>query len=462
MTLLRSIMRNRTTFASLASLASLASAITIAVAACHNAPPPPPPAPLPLSDTANAGLAWVQAHAQPFNALDSVPGADERARIYSLTNGARIIGFSELSEGSHEFPLALRRALIALADSGVRGLAVQASMADAMEIDRYVRGAPGDARRLLRTLGLWRYETREMIGLVETMRDWNRAHPDRTVGFYGFEIPTAAHAVATITTLPDSVLGTALKAFLVQRYSCVAMNEGAQWGREGRAQDSTFWSSCGPATVQAQDSVIALRQRSGARNASTLAFAEQMARLVAHHVSVGLRRLPRQEGNAEHVMFLANSLGANARLILVGGDVEMGRLTLDKTTVQTGVPLGQRLGAGYRNIAFAFGDGVIRARVPNPNARTAEPPGLSDAQIRPPTPGSYEDVLARAAPSAYWLDTRNPPSDLAGVWLKGPRPMRLVADFYTPLAPQQVETPIELPAFYDIVLFVKHATPARQ
>jgi erythromycin esterase-like protein len=155
-------------------------------------------------------------------------------------------------------------------------------------------------------------------------------------------------------------------------------------------------------------------------------------------------------------------LGANARLILVGGDVEMGRLTLDKTTVQTAVALGQRLGAGYRSIAFAFGDGEIRARVPNMRARTAEPPGLSDARIRPPTPGSIEDVLWRAAPAAYWLDTRNAPSDVAGGWLKGPHPMRMVADVYTPMAPQQVETPIALPAYFDVVLFVKHATPARE
>jgi hypothetical protein len=30
------------------------------------------------------------------------------------------------------------------------------------------------------------------------------------------------------------------------------------------------------------------------------------------------------------------------------------------------------------------------------------------------------------------------------------------------MAPQQVETPIALPAYFDVVLFVKHATPARE
>jgi erythromycin esterase-like protein len=442
----------------------LFSLAIVAAAACRSTPPVPPPAPVPLSDSAVAALGWVQTHTAPFAPSDSVASAEERARIFALTSGARIIGFSELTEGTHEFPLIMRRALFALADSGVRGVALQASMAEAMELDRYVRGGSADVRRTLRNLNppqSERISTRETAALVEALREWNRANPTKQIGFYGFEIPTASRAVQTITTLPDSIVGAPLKSWLAQRYACVAMNEGAQWGREGRAADSTFWSSCGPATTQALDSVIALRSRAPASRQATLAYAEQMARLIQHHVSVGLRRLARQEGNAEHVMFLANMLGSNARLVLWGGDVEMGRLTLDKTTVQTGVALGQRLGAGYRAIAFTVGDGVLRARVPNRNARGGELPGLTNASILPPSANTYEDVLIRATPGAYWLDLRNTPPDIAGAWLKGPRGIRLITEVYVQEAPAQFETPVSFPENYDGVVFVKHATPAR-
>jgi len=441
---------------------TVVSSFIVGIAACHSAPPPPPPPPVPLSDSATAALRWVESHASAFGADDSVATPAERAEIFALTTGARIIGFSELNEGTHEFPYVVRRAVLALADSGVRGIAIQASMADAMEIDRYVRGGNGDARRLLRTLDNWRWETREMVALVESIRAWNMAHRDREIGFYGFEIPTAAHAVRVITTLPDSLTGPALKSWLVQHYACVAMNEGAHWGLEGRAADSTFWASCGPATTQGLDSIVALRRRLGSRGASDLAFAEEMARLVAHHVSVGLRRMKREDANAEHVMFLANIAGENARLVLWGGDVEMGRLTLDKTTVQTGVPLGQRLGARYRAIAFTYGDGVIRTHVPNPNARIGDEPGLSTITVTPPQPNTYEDVFRRAPESAYWLDMRALPSDLAGAWLKGPRPMRFITDAYSPLAsPTAFQTPIEFPANYDAVVFVKKVSAAK-
>lgn len=435
-------------------------ATMVAAAACHSAPPPPPPPPQPLSDSASAALQWVESHAAPMNPSDSVASAAERNALLALTGGARVIGFTELNEGTREFTYLVRRALFALADSGVRGIAVQGSMADAMEIDRYVRGGNGDVRRLLRTIGSWRYETREMAAFVDAIRDWNRAHSDRAIDFYAFEIPTASHAVRVIESLPDSITGAALKSWLVQRYACVAMNEGAHWGLEGRASDSTFWNSCGPATAQALDSIVALGQRRGARAGSDLAFAEEMARLVAHHVSVGLKHMKREDGNYEHVMFLANLLGPNARLMLWGGDVEMGRLVLEKTTVQTGVPLGQHLGAGYRAIAFTYGDGTIRTHVPNPNARTAEEPGLSDVDVRPPGPNSLEDMLRRATPSAFWLDMRNLPNDMGGAWLKGPRQLRFITDVYAPFAPQTAfETPVEFPANFDALVFVKRVSP---
>src|SRR3954470_434586 len=284
----------------------LAAAI-VAASACHKTPPPPPPAPIPMTDSAVAAVSWVQANATGFTPDDStLANAPERAKLYEMTAGARVIGFSELVEGTHELPYIMRRAVLALADSGVRGIALQASMADAMDVDFYVRGARGDLRRILRKLNppeSQRIATREMAALVEALRTWNNRNPNKQIGFYGFEIPTAAHAVSEITSLPDSVLGAPLKAWLTQRYACVARNEGAHWGLEGRAADSTFWASCGPETTAAMDSVIALHQRS-TRHGAQLAFAEQAARLIQHHVRVGLARLTRHEGNAEHVQFL--------------------------------------------------------------------------------------------------------------------------------------------------------------
>lgn len=446
--------------------ATVVSAIAI-LTACHSAPPPPPPAPVPLSDSAASAVRWVDAHAAPFGATDSVASAAERRSIVALAGEARIVGFSELTEGTHEFPLIVRRALFTLADSvGVRGLAIQAPMAETMELDRYVRTGVGDPKKIARTLGSWRWATVEMLGLINAIRERNRTvSVDKQIGFYGFEIPSAAHAVQVVTALPDSVTGPALGAWIRREYRCVAENEGAHWGLEGRAADSTFWQRCGPITAAGADSLAALKRRVSATspNAATVAFAEQMARLIQHHVSVGLRRLPRQEGVAEHVLFLASSLGPNTRLMIWGGDVEAGRLTLGPSTVQTGVPLGVKLGALYRPIAFVFGDGSVRAqRLSSGRSRDGNGlSGLRDVPVRPPGADVYEDVFRRASPAAFWLDMRSLAND-NGVWLRGPHQARLITEVYAPEAPEAYLTPLEFPKFFDAVVFVRHVTPAQQ
>lgn len=445
-------------------LGSLFAALVIS--ACRSAPKTPPPPPPPLSDSAAAALQWVESHRTVFGAMDSVASPAERAFLLSFANNAQIVGFSELTEGTQEFAYIVRRAVFALADSSrLRGLAIQASMADAMEVDRYVRGGSGDLTRILRPLGSWRWQTREVRALIDAMRAYNagRASGDQ-VGFYGFEIPTAQHAVNVIDSLPEAITGAPLKAWLRRTYSCVAINEGAHWGREGRPADSLYWRSCGPASRAALDSVTALRQRVGATGdaAPALAYAEQMAKLIEHHVRIGMRRLKREEFNMEHVLFLADLVGAGNKLMLWGGDVEMARLTLDGTTVQTAVPLSAKLGDKYRNIAFAFGNGSVRARSLSNIPRSGGEIGLSNVTILPPLPNTYEDVLGRASGTGgYWVDLRALPADAGGKWLGGPHPMRLITEQYSTLSPESFQTPLEFPKNFDVIAFIKTVSPTR-
>jgi erythromycin esterase-like protein len=255
----------------------------------------------------------------------------------------------------------------------------------------------------------------------------------------------------------------ALNQWLKRTYVCVSTNESAHWGLEGRAADSSFWNACGPATVAAADSIAALRGRYSptAPVMPDIVFAESMARLIRHHVSVGLRHLSRHEANAEHVLYVLDELGPGAKLLVWGGDVEMGRLTLQDRTVQTGVPLGEKLGDKYRAVAFAIGGGTIRARVPSTGrGGGGGEPGFANTRVAVPTSDSYEDVLMRSTSPTFWLDLRGLPSDSAGTWLHGPRQMRLISDLYTPLAPTAFETSVEFPKNYDAIVFARSVSPA--
>ena len=441
-------------------LALFATATVILGSACHSNKPPVVVAPPPLSDSALAAVRWIDAHGVPITVPDSVHPVADRIPVAEFVGNARVLGVSELVEGSHQFAGIMQSILATLSSHGFRALAVQAPMPEVMEIDRYVRTGNGDPKRWLRALGL-HWNTQEVFNLVQWVREYDRTRSSaEQIGFYGFEIPNAGHALQVITTLPDSVAGSGLNAFLKREVQCVTTGESAAWGREGPASDSTFWNRCRGATASIVDSLEALRARLGGRPAAQgmAAFAEQMARVAQHDADVGLRRLPRHEAVAEHILWLANLGGSDANLLVWGRDVESGRLTGEGNLVQSAVPLAKTLGDRYRNMAFTIGEGVVRAQPINVGQR--EPGGETSMRLRPPRLDSYEYVLNRGAGEALFFDMRTLGTDTASTWLKGPRSARLVSGVYSENPIGSFETPLQFPTYYDGLLFVKHATPA--
>jgi erythromycin esterase len=436
-------------------------ALVLTGAGCRRSAPVQVAAPVALEPAGAVALTWIDQHASPITISDSGRATIDPAALHAFVANARIVGISELTEGTREFPALIRALIWGLAERDtLRALAIQAPAAEAMELDRYVRGGSGTARATLRLLGSTHWETREMIELVDWLRAFNRTRPvPAQVGFYGFEIPNIAHAARVVTSLSDTSVSPSLKQWLTQQYGCVVEGERANWGREGYAADSTYWRRCAAVAFAAADSLGALRQRVAAtRPGSDIAFAEQMARLVAHSADVGLRRLPRHEAVAEHVLWIANTFATNGTLLVWGRDVEAGRLTLPNGgPTQMAVALTQKVSGRYRALAFAVGQGTIRAQRlamgREPGGETALPVGL-------PLADSYENVLNRSRHDAFLLDLRQPPSGEAGTWLTGPHSIRLISGQYAPEVQESFVTAVKFPEYYDGILFVKRAVAA--
>ena len=88
----------------------VAAALVIA-ASCHSTPPAVVVAPVPLSDSAAAALRWINAHAIPITILDSARPAADRGPFLIFVGNARVLGVSELMEGTREFPQIIRSIL---------------------------------------------------------------------------------------------------------------------------------------------------------------------------------------------------------------------------------------------------------------------------------------------------------------------------------------------------------------
>ena len=445
------------------SCVALFLAVTlVAAGGCHSSKPPAvEPPPPPLNSAQAAALSWVESHAIPVTILDSLWTGGDRLPFVNFVGNARVLGVSELTEGTHQFAGIMQNILSALSIRGFRGIAIQAPMAETMELDRYVRTGIGTPRQSLRALGP-HWNTQEVLNLVEWIHAYNRSHgASEQLGFYGFELPTAAHAVQVVTSLPDSIAGSAVNAFLRREIGCVTTGESAAWGRDGPAADSTFWNRCRGSTSAIVDTLVALRSRLGTARPGaqgTVAFAERMARVAQHDADIGLKRLPRHQTVAEHILWLADQAGRDANLLVWGRDVESGRLTGEGNVVQSAVPLASTLGDRYRNLGFTAGSGTIRAQPINVGQR--EPGGETNMALRPPRPDSYEYVLNRATGQMLFLDFRALPKDTAANWLEGPHPARLVSGIYSESPLGTFETSLQFPTYYDGLLFAKRVTPA--
>lgn len=435
------------------------AALVAGLTACHHAPPPPPPTP-PTGSAQVSALHWLNGNVVPLATLDSTGGASTARPFLDLVGDARVLGMSEYSEGTHQFgQLMFDVVRTMIENAGFRGIAVQAPMAQTLEIDRYVRTGVGDAKRLLHAMGAGKWDTQEVLDLVNWMRRYDAGKPSsQQVGFYGIDLSNATHAVDVVESLPATVTGASLQAWIRNEYQCVAQGDAAYWGLEGYAADTTYWARCRTIAAQGRDSLAALHART-ATDAADIVFAEQMAEIVERHVSQGFRHVKREDALADNILWIADRLGPDARLVFWGRDAEAGRQEMQKPIVQTGKVLGDRLGEKYRPVAFAFGTGSIRAQ--GVNERTGEPSGYHDVRVEPPEPGSYEEVLQFVNARDFYVDMRKVTSDSSAHWLVGPHSMRFIGSQYVPQAARQFTWPTEFPKHFDALVFVREATPAR-
>ena len=109
---------------------------------------------------------------------------------------ARFVLLGEASHGTHEFYRERARITKRLIEErGMLAVAVEADWPDAARVNRYVRGAGGDAHAEealadFRRFPTWMWRNTEVVEFVEWLRLHNEALPSGApkVGFYGLDL----------------------------------------------------------------------------------------------------------------------------------------------------------------------------------------------------------------------------------------------------------------------------------
>ncbi len=155
---------------------------------------------------------WLAGRAVRLATLEPGPPVTDLEPLRPALAGVRAVGLGEATHGTREFFLLKHRLLRFLVEElGFTVLAMEASVSAAEAVNDYVLHGIGDAAEALGGMVFWVWHTREMLDVLEWMREHNRAVPEeRRVRFAGIDPQYPAASIAWLARH----LGEVAPAFL--------------------------------------------------------------------------------------------------------------------------------------------------------------------------------------------------------------------------------------------------------
>jgi erythromycin esterase-like protein len=358
---------------------------------------------------------------------------------------APLVLLGEASHGTREFyaaRAAITRRLIE--EKGFNAVALEADWPDAYRVNRYVRGRGDDldadeALRDFVRFPNWMWRNREVVRLVEWLKNHNQKRPDAArAGFYGLDLYSLYSSIDSVIRYLDRMDPEAA-ARARERYSC--FDHADDPSSYGRAVAIGTRPSC---ENEAVAQLIELRRRAadylrrdGLMAADEQFFAEPIARLVAdaeqyyramfgwrvntwnlrdRHMAETLaalsEHLRRTVGTAKIIVWAHNSHIGDARATEMGDreELNLGQLVRQQSSAEA-VLVGFTTHAGEVSAASQWGAPVERKRV------------------RPSLPDSFENVFHQVGHDDFLLVLDQ---GIAVEHLRRPRLERAIGVVYRP------------------------------
>jgi erythromycin esterase len=421
---------------------------------------------------------WLRGNSHRLRTLDP---ADEDFSdlepLRELVGDARVVSIGESTHYVHEFyQLRHRVARFLLTELGFGALVMESGFPEAIAVNDWVLGGPGDLDALLHNgISYHMGKCAEVRDQLEWMRTYNAGH-DREIRFYGMDVPgssaMALPAIEACLPLLDDVDPAYAQ---VVRTSLLPLFDYLPADRTGRAWAAptiqAYFALEPPVRHELTARIGELAERMQAMRVDYAALAD------AHRVDVACRCA----ANARHVdAFLAAAAagatrtyrGANIRDAAMAENVEWILRREDRIVVaaanghiqrvpfrappivndeltMVGGHLAASLGEQVVTIASSFGGGRLFLHQPIPDG----PPGHTRAFVKdldPPPADTLDALLASAGTPTYMLDLREVPAS-------GPVADRFAAA--TSIMNGSQPQPIDPLAAFDAVVFVDTVSP---
>lgn len=402
----------------------------------------------------------LRANAYPLSTTDPAASTADLEPVGRLLAGARIVGAGEASHGTREFFQVKHRLFRHLVEHhGFTTLAMEAPVAEALDVDEYVRTGRGDPAAALGGLYAWTWQTEEILELIQWMRAWNAdARHEVKLRFRGFDMQSPVRAtlqsLAYVATVNSSAAAAALAAlapltdpFLLDRFR-----------RTATPSDMTRLDSAAQLFVATLDSMRV--PWSAATGESQWHTARGLARVVAQFTAS--LDDPDEIGNlrdrfmAENLLRLLEEPGARGGIFAWAHN---DHVTRDSTAYvrRMGAHLSAALGEGYMNVGFAFSSGSFVAV----EGLTGLLP-LRAFDVPPLGPETLDAALLRSGYPLATFDLRklDAPAEVA-TWFAAPHGTHDIQAAYSTELNGKYFQSAPVRRRFDLLTFVARTTAAR-
>jgi len=133
---------------------------------------------------------WISSHAVRLATPEASHGFDDMEPLRQVVGDARIVALGEATHGTSEFFRFKHRMVEFLASQmGFTIFGIEANLPEAYRLNDYVLHGTGDPAALIRGMYFWTWNTREVLAMVEWMRQFNASGKGK-IQFTGFDMQT--------------------------------------------------------------------------------------------------------------------------------------------------------------------------------------------------------------------------------------------------------------------------------
>jgi erythromycin esterase-like protein len=346
--------------------------------------------------------------------------AADIAHVLGPSVDTQVFLIGEASHGTEEFYF-LRAEITKhlIEHRGLSAVAVEADWPDAYRVNRYVRGEGSDpdadsALQGFERFPTWMWRNTEVHAFVRWLRDWNNAHRDRQVGFYGLDLYSLMTSIQAVVAYLDAIDPAAARRAR-ERYACfdqAACDTQAYGYGVSRGQIESCEDEVVGQLIDLRRRAAEYVSRDGLVAEEAFFVAEQNARLAINaehyyramfrgrHSSWNIRDthmadtfdalrqfLGRRGASPSIAVWAHNSHLGDARATEMGaaGEINLGQL------------LRQRHGGAVRSIGFTTYDGFV-------TAASDWDRDVERKRVRPALAGSVEYLLHGVGLPQFALD----------------------------------------------------------